>query len=267
MSRLGTAAQVFAIPELLELILLALPLDKFYEEIESMRLILTSQAVCRTWRNLVIRSTPIRQMLYLPTPCDAKEARIWWDKTSIPPARPNPWIPHVVLNRRSWGSAYPFDNTYSAYNLDPSRPKLWTFALEISRADYERFPTSGDHSWWNMLLAKSPFVCMWYTRALYELGSGRAPFVTYLDYIPNIRKHEQKYVKRRKDGITLGDLVEAVSELFVIDGGIGWVRVESVRQADDETGETKDPIDRLPATRDLLPIASAQLWSEHFEQS
>lgn len=120
-----------------------------------------------------------------------------------------------------------------------------------------------------MLITSPPFTYIWYTRAFYELGSGRAPFVTYVDYEPGKRKWEQKYVKHRAEGVTLGDMADAVAELFarVTSNYIKWVHLESVRRppTGEEHAETyKDATDGMPKTRDLLPASSAMLWSDHY---
>ncbi|KAF2092919.1 hypothetical protein NA57DRAFT_62021 [Rhizodiscina lignyota] len=266
----NAATRVFNIPELLELILLNLPWDRPYEEIHSSRFIILSQSVSRTWQRLLHVSTPIRARLYLPCATDKTESASWLEKSAFPPAQPNPWTTFLLLRQRSWGTAYPFDNTYSAYNLDPSKPKLWTFALEISRAQFDRLPPPGN--WRDMLLASPPFMDMWCTRAFYEMGSGRAPFVTYLDYQPGKPKWEQKYVEHRPAGITLGDVVDVVTELFAktTSNYVKWVRIESVRRPPkgrEADSVFKDAMDGMPKTRSLLPMSSAMLWSEHYGAS
>lgn len=245
--------KVFNIPELLELILLSLPHDTTYEEVNSTRNIYLNRTVCRTWHDLVTHSTPVRQRLYLPTPLDSSDSRAYLEKSAFPPARPNPWTPHLLLSMRSWGTAYPFDNAYSAYNLDPSEPKFWTFSFELSKARYDRLPPAG--KWRDMLATSPPFTDFWYTRCFYELGSGRAPFVTHVDYDGKLPKTQQKYRKHCSTGITLGMMVDAISELFVKHPNARFVMLESLRVGGDEHVALKD--DR-PTTKAYLPGSSAQ---------
>lgn len=154
---MNLATQVFNIPELMELILLSLPdTNSIHDEIKTLRTIHLSQATCRTWHYLVRESTALKQMLYLSTPLEIIQSDVWKEKTAFPPARPNPWIPHLLLNQRSWGSSWPFETIYAMSlndNPGPSKPKLWTFYLEISRAQYSRLPPSGE---WRKQLATSP---------------------------------------------------------------------------------------------------------------
>lgn len=266
----NAATEIFNIPELLELILLSLPWDRMYEEIHSTRFVLLSQTTSRTWQRLLRTSVTVRRMLYLPCISDRLGYHAWIEKSPFPPSQPNPWIPFLLMQRRSWGTAYPFDNTYSAYNLDPSQPKLWTFAIEISRRHLEAFPSAG--TWRQMLASSPPFTKMYCTRAFYELGSGRAPFVTFLDYDPRLPKQKQKYVKWNATGITLGDIADMVEQLFATTSSnyIKWVRLESIRCPPEgkENDECyKDATEGMPKTRDLLPTSSAMLWTEHYSAS
>jgi hypothetical protein len=164
----NAATKVFHIPELLELILLAIPKDNIYQEIVATRCIYISRTSSRTWHDLIGSSSPLRQMLYLPTDQVVPQTSVYDEVTSFPPAQPNPWIPYLLLNQRSWGSAYPFDNAYTAYNLRPSEPKKWTFSFEVSRAQFERFPEAG--AWRDMLVSSPPFFGFWYTRSFYEVS-------------------------------------------------------------------------------------------------
>ena len=111
----SAASLVFNIAELLELILLSLPGDTTHEEISSARTILLCRTTSHTWHDLIKTSTPVRQRLYLSTNSHASALSPWQEKSSFPPARTNPWTPNLLLNRRSWGSAYPFDNSYSSF--------------------------------------------------------------------------------------------------------------------------------------------------------
>lgn len=263
----NATTRVFAIPELLELILLSLPCDTTHQEISTTRFILLSRTTCSTWHHLVTTSTPLRQNLYLPTPLDFSLSIAYNEKACFPPARPNPWIPHLLLNQRSWGSAYPFDNAYSAYNLHPSEPKHWTFSFEVSRTQYSRFPPAGP--WREMLASSPPFTEFWYTRSFYELGSGRAPFVTHLDYDPGLPKLGQKYRKHCSGGVTLGMVVDAVCELIEKDSSAKFVMVESLRMIEEDESQTcttKLEDDR-PTTRGYLPGSSAEReWGWQREQ-
>lgn len=252
MATLGSKAdEVFRIPELLELILLSLPFDRHYEEMSSMRTILLARTTTRTWHNLLNRSTPLRQRLYLPTPLDAPESKTWQEQHAFPPARPNPWIPDLLLQQRSWGSAYPFDVASRQIGLEPSDPKLWTFSFEIQRTQYSRLPEKG--SWREMLAASPPFGDFWYTRCFYELGSGRAPFVTHGDYDPKVPKARQRYRKRCPEGVTLGDVVDAVRELMEMRSDARFVMVESLRTLH----EVELREDR-PSTKSYIPGSSAE---------
>ena len=92
---------------------------------------------------------------------------------------------------------------------------------------YGRLPPPG--TWRNMLACDPPFTDLWYTRCFYELGSGRAPFVTHVDYNAKLPKSEQKYRKHCANGVTLGDICDAVSELFDKHTNAKFVLVENVR--------------------------------------
>lgn len=257
----NAATRIFALPELLELVLLSLPRTKAHEEIATTRFILLSRATSRTWHNLIHTSTPLRQILYLSNPISTSSAtRILNEKSPFPPAQPNPWIPFLLLNQRSWGSAYPFETSiftlpsYSSTST-PSQHRLWTFTLEFSRAQHARFPPPG--SWRSMLVSEPPFQGFWYTRSFYELGSGRAPFVTHLDYDPALPKAQQRWRKGRQEGVTLGMVVDAVGEMFGRDGEARFVMIESLAGFGDE-GEGVDlSLDR-PTTRSYMPGSSAE---------
>lgn len=251
---MNSATDVFNIPELLELILLSLPHDNVHHEISSIRTILLAQTTCRTWHDLTQDSTATRKRLYLPNASDTSESKTWRDKHAFPPAQPNPWIPHLLLNQRSWGSAYPFDSYYdSPFDLHPSQPKHWTFSFEISRAQYKRLPDPGQ--WCSMLAASPPFTDFWYTRSFYELGSGRAPFVTHQDYNPRLPKCKQRYRVHSDEGVTLGQICDAVAELFEEDGEARFVMVESLRM---QKVEEVDLSEDRPLTKAYVPGSSAE---------
>lgn len=248
-AKMNSASQVLNIPELLELILLSLPGNTTYEEISSSRTILLACTTTRTWYSLIQTSPPIRRRLYLPTCDNSSISDPWYEQSAFPPAQPNPWMPLLLLNQRSWGSSYPFDNSYSAFNLVPSQPKLWTFSFEMSRAQYSRLPPPG--AWRNMLAALPPFTDIWYTRCFYELGSGRAPFVTHWDYDAKKPKSQQQYRVHSDQGITLGMIADAMSEMFEKHSNARFVLVESLRIG------SKAADDR-PITKSHLPGSSAE---------
>lgn len=249
------ATVVFNLPELLELILLSLPCQTTHEEIASSRTIYLGRTTCRTWNSLIEKSTPIRQRLYLPTCLDIDDAKAFLSISAFPPARPNPWTPHLLLNQRSWGSAYPFNSTYSSFDPSPSRPKLWTYAFEMSRVQYARLPLAGP--WREILATSPPFTDFWYTRAFYELGSGRAPFVTHWDYNAKLPKSQQRYRVHCASGITLGMIVDAVGELFEKHPNTRFVMVESLRTRDEAERANPEARER-PTTRSYLPGSSAE---------
>jgi hypothetical protein len=242
----NAATQVFHIPELLELILLSLPQETIYTTITTLRTIHLAQTTTLTWHLLIKNSTPLRQALYLPFPSSIANSDPWATPSPFPPAEPNPWIPHLLLNQRSWGSAWPFESfaASSIRGMAPTRPRLWTFSLELSRAQYERLPRPG--SWRDLLVTSPPFKDFWYTRAFYELGSGRAPFVTHADYDPKLPKTRQRYRVHCPNGVTLGHLVDAFGELFTKHSWAKFVMVESLRCGDGEgEGEEEGPRTKL----------------------
>ena len=247
----------------MELILLSLPFNTIHTEIASMRTIHTSQTTSRTWHLLIQESTPLRQKLYLPTGLDRSESQTWLQRTAFSPAEPTPWIPHLILNQRSWSSAWPFETNYTASlqeGLGPSRPKFWTFALELSRAQYARLPAPG--AWRGLLATSPPFTDFWYTRAFYELGSGRAPFVTHIDYNAKRSKSEQKYSVHCPDGVTLGDLVDAYSHLFEKHPAAKFVMVESVRATAGSSIEPPTTKPRPLGSNAGLVMDERLLWTD-----
>lgn len=79
-----------------------------------------------------------------------------------------------------------------------------------------------------MIAASPPFLEVWFTRCFYELGSGRAPFVTHVDYDPGVAKAGQRYRRFCGGGVRLGDVVGVVGELMGRDGDakfVCWWRV------------------------------------------
>lgn len=102
-------------------------------------------------------------------------------------------------------------------------------------------------------MTSPPFTDFFFTRSFYELGSGRAPFVTHLDYNAKKPKSEQKYRGHCPNGVTLGDLVDAFYELFEKHSSAKFVMVESVRCVD----HIKLADDR-PTTKMYMPGLSAE---------
>jgi hypothetical protein len=252
---MNEATQVFNIPELVELILLSLPCDTIHTQISSTRTIYVSRTTSRTWNSILYSSTPLRQRIFLRTLLDATESAVWADRTVFPPADPNPWIPFILLNQRSWGSAWPFE-THTAYlydKLTAPRPKFWTFSLELSRAQYSRLPPAA--AWRDMLVTNPPFMDFWYTRSFYELGSGRAPFVTHIDYNPKVPKTEQKYRCHCSEGVTLGHIVDALTHLFELHPAAKFVMVESLRLP---SAGTQMTVEERPTTKLYYPGSSAE---------
>ncbi|KAK3706495.1 hypothetical protein LTR37_012705 [Vermiconidia calcicola] len=255
-TKTNASTRVFNIAELMDLILLSLPCDTIHSEITSMRTIHTSQTVSPMWHTLLRESTALRQKLYMSTCLDCTESAIWRETATFPPAQPNPYIPHLLLHQRSWGSAWPFElrDIVALYNdIEPSKPRLWTFSLELSRAQYLRIASPG--AWRDLLATSPPFTDFWYTRAFYELGSGRAPFVTHIDYDGNVPKTEQKYCVHRPEGVTLGDIVDAMRELFEKHPTAKFVMVESLRVP--SQGEAT-VAEEGPTTKTYYPGSSAE---------
>ena len=254
---MSAATKVFNIPELLELILLSLPCDTTHSEIASMRTMHVSRTTSKTWHFLLQNSPTLRHRLYLPTTLDINDSLAWLSKSPFPPAEPNPWIPHQLLNQRSWGSAYPFENTYATLyeGISPSKPKFWNFSLELSRAQYSRLPQGG--AWRELLATSPPFTDFWYTRSFYELGSGRAPFVTHIDYNAKLPKSQQKYRVHCLEGVTLGDIVDAFAHLFEMHSAAKFVMVESLR-----CGSAQILVEGEPTTKNYLPGSSAEFALE-----
>lgn len=255
---MNAATRVFNIPELMELILLALPFDTSHTELSSMRTMHISRTTSRTWHLLLQNSPTVRHRLYLSTALDKDESQVWFEKTAFPPAEPNIWIPQLLLNQRSWGSAWPFETMLTRIlyeDLSPSEPRHWTFSLELSRAQYSRLPPSA--AWRDFLATSPPFSDFWYTRSFYELGSGRAPFVTHIDYNAKFPKSQQKYRVHCPNGVTLGHLVDALCHLFEMHSAAKFVMVESVR-----CGPHDATVDDRPTTKSWMPGMSAERAQE-----
>jgi hypothetical protein len=122
----SASAQVFAVPELLESILLSLPAIPAHEELSSIRTILLCQRVCRTWLAVIKNSRHICEFCYLPwlpslaasssssssiststssspTTVTSKPHPPTWTQSPIltPPFRPNPYISTIILSPQS----------------------------------------------------------------------------------------------------------------------------------------------------------------------
>jgi hypothetical protein len=246
---MNAATTVFSITELLELILLSLPNTSTSQELLAFRTILLGRTTTRAWHALLTHSTHIRQRLYQPTPAGLLAAEnIWSVPATCPPARPNPWIPYLMLHQRGWGAEYPFAKVYDDFNVVTTTPRRWTFHVEVSAAQYWRkvdeVEEESSTSWRAMLASQPPFQQFWYTRCVYELGSGQAPFATHMDYEPGKPKSRQKYFRHRTRGVTLGDIFDAVGELFGQDPEAQFVMIESLCPTEDRDAE-----------RELIPAA------------
>lgn len=260
------SAHVFAIPELLELILLSLPTTTTQQELSSIQTILVGQTVCNTWRCLVRDSTRIRAFCYLPTnlPSSSITDNTAWDEPSTTPTsiRHNPYISSLLLRGRRWGGAWPFSANSQISMYGPTgTPQLWSFFFEISRSEFLRFPAAPG-PWREMLATEPPFRDVWCTvtsqmtgidSLLYDKASARAGAreadasdedeeeeeiwtprmeadFRFLGY-----QHSKGKQKRRRcceGGFTLGEMVDVVREMFGRDGKAEWVVLESVREDD-----------------------------------
>jgi hypothetical protein len=198
-----TAAQVFAIPELLESILLSLPATtRAHEELSSIRTILACQRVCRTWLAVIKRSRRIRDFCYLPwSPSSSSSSStsasstqsnplstLTWTQTPTltPPFRPNPYISTIILsphNRTSttatrkdpwlfngdaiasrYGPPNPNNNNNSS---SYTSPQTWAFFLQISRSQFLSFlrqvHLQQPEGWREMYATNPPFCSAWFT--------------------------------------------------------------------------------------------------------
>jgi hypothetical protein len=262
---MSKAAEVFAIPELLELILLSLPATTAQQELSSIRTIITCQIVCNTWRCLVRDSAHVRAFCYLPTHVSPSSSPSAWDiKTTTPShIRHNPFIFLLLLRGRRYGGAWPFngDNVASLYGRYPPQ-QLWSFFFEISRSEFMRLPAAGP--WRDMLATEPPFRETWCTRTPQMTGidsllykSGRdvqeievegtnvermwrvwTPQMEAESRFKGYQRARAKQFRResRGEGFTLGDVVDVLGEVFASDAGTEWVVLESVRRIDVYTG-------------------------------
>ena len=252
------SADVFAIPELLELILLNLPTTTTQQELSSIRTILTGQTVCNTWRCLVKDSARIRTFCYLPTNVPSSSITnitAWDDKATTPtPIRHNPFISPLLLRGRRWGGAWPFNGICKTSMYAPTEaPQLWSYFFEVSRSEFLRFPPAGP--WREMLATEPPFREVWCTfmaqmtgidEMLYKSSRDAAVddddedegiWTTSMEAEFRVRGYQQSKGKQRmrrycEGGFTLGAMVDVVSEMFEGDEKAEWVVLESVRRED-----------------------------------
>ena len=253
------SADVFAIPELLEIILLSLPTATTQQELSSIRTILAGQTVCNTWRCLVRDSARIRSFCYLPThvPIFPVSDRTAWDEKSTTPAtiRHNPFISSLLLRGRRWGGAWPFSGTSQTSIYGPTEaPQSWSYFFEVSRSEFLRFPPAGP--WREMFATEPPFREVWCTymsqmtgidSLLYNSSSSQdaladddddeAIWTTRMEAEFRVRgyrhsKGKQKTRRYCEGGFTLGAMVDVVREMFEGDEKAEWVVLESVRRED-----------------------------------
>ncbi|GAB7333158.1 hypothetical protein MBLNU13_g04820t1 [Cladosporium sp. NU13] len=252
------SADVFAIPELLELILLSLPADTTQQERSSIRTILAGQTVCNTWRCLVRDFVRIRTFCYLPTNVLSSSITnnvAWDEKTTTPMAiRHNPYISSLLLRSRRWGGAWPFNGDCRTSLYAPTEaPQLWSYFFEVSRSEYLRFPPAGP--WGEMLATEPPFREVWCTYTSQMTGidsllynSSRDALIddddedeviwtTKMEAEFRFRGYRQSKGKQKmrrycEGGFTLGAMVDVVREMFERDEKAEWVVLESVRRED-----------------------------------
>lgn len=251
------SADVFAIPELLELILLSLPATTTQQELSSIRTILSGQSVCNTWRCLVRDSARIRTFCYLPTTfSSSSKPTSAWDEASTTPTsiRHNPYISSLLLRGRRWGGAWPFNGNYKTSMYTPtSTPQLWSYFFEISRSECTRLPAAGP--WREMFATEPPFREVWGTYMSQMTGIDSLLYNSSRDVLGDedddegiwtsrmeaefrFRGYQQskgKHKMRRccEGGFSLGAIVDVVREMFERDGKAEWVVLESVRRDDD----------------------------------
>ena len=256
------SANVFAIPELLELILLSLPATTTHQELSSIRTILTGQTLCNTWRCIVRDSARIRAFCYLPTNTPSSpisnNGATTWDSPSTNPTsiRHNPYISPLLLRNRRHGGTWPFNgNSKTSMYAPVSTPQLWSYFFEISRSEFLRFPPAGP--WREMLATDPPFREVWCTcvsqmtgidSLIYAAGGededsdeedGWEDGVWTPRMEAGVRfwgyqqsKGKQRMRRYCEGGFTLGAMVDVVGEMFEGDGKAEWVVLESVRRDD-----------------------------------
>jgi hypothetical protein len=197
----AASAQVFAIPELLESILLSLPATRAHEELSSIRTIIVCQRVCRTWLAVIKNSRHICEFCYsswspsssslssTSTPPKPLPPLTWTQTPTLtPPFRPNPYISTVILSPQSqtsttrtrkdpwlfngdaiasrYGPPQPKNNNNS--NSTYTSPQTWTFFLQISRSQFLQFlhrvNLQQPEGWREMYVTNPPFCSAWFTR-------------------------------------------------------------------------------------------------------
>jgi hypothetical protein len=278
---MGKAAEVFAIPELLELILLSLPVTTAQQELSSIRTSITGQAVCNTWHCLVRESTRIQSLCYLPahvSPSSSSALPSAWEirSTTPPLIRHNPFICSLLLRGRRWGGAWPFngDCVSSLYGPTP-RQQLWSFFFEISRSEFTRLPAAGP---WRDMLATDPlFRETWCTRTSQMTGIDSLLYKSSRDvqelaaaegndermWTPKMEAESRlkgyqmargRQLRRdcREKGFTLGDVVDVLGEVFESNPDMEWVVLESVRRPDFYMGILRQCYD---VKQEIVPAA------------
>jgi hypothetical protein len=260
---MSKSAEVFAIPELLELILLSLPVTTAQQELSSIRTIITCQVVCNTWRSLVLNSARIQAFCYLPKQVSqsspSSPPSVWNIKSTTPlQIRHNPFLCPLLLRGRRWGGAWPFngDCVSSLYSPTPAQ-QHWSFFFEISKSEFTRLPAAGP--WRDMLATDPPFRKTWCTRTYQMTGIDSLLYKSSRDaqelvaaegsdermwtpemeaesrfYGYQMARGRQRQLRRecRGKGFTLGDVVDVVGEAFESDADAEWVVLESVRGTD-----------------------------------
>jgi hypothetical protein len=251
-------ADVFAIPELLELILLSLPTTTCQLELSSIRTIIGGQTVCNTWHSLVKDSARIRSFCYLPTHVlSSPESDLAMGEKSTTPEmiRHNPYISSLLLRGRRWGGIWPFSGNFDTSMYGPTTPQRWSYFFEVSKSEFMRFPAAG--AWRDMLITDPPFREIWCTHTSQMTGidsllynssrctqesagddneeetwtAGLEAVFRFAGY--RYQKRRQKTRRYCEGGFTLGAMVDVVEDMFGRDARAEWVVLESVRGDDD----------------------------------
>lgn len=82
--------------------------------------------------------------------------------------------------------------------------------------------------------------------------------MTHLDYDGKVPKSRQRYRVYRAEGVTLGDVVDAVGEMFEKHADARFVMIESLRVGSDDAKVTLKLEDDRPTTKAHLPGSSAE---------
>jgi hypothetical protein len=261
------SADVFAIPELLELILLSLPATTSQQELSSIRTIIRGRTVCNTWHTLAKDSARIRAFCYLPTrfPSSLNSDPAWDEKTTTPARiRHNPYISSLLLRGRRWGGIWPFSGNCETSMYGPTTSQRWSYFFEVSKSEFLRFPAAGP--WRDMLATNPPFREVWCTHTsqmtvidslLYNLGRGAQDITGDGNdeeiWTPRMEaefrfagyqssKGKQKTRRACEGGFTLGAMADVVAEMFGRDAKAEWAVLESVRQEDDFVSRVLPPL-------------------------